>query len=136
MLAFHIGQTEHEYVRVTILGDAGDGWLAARVEMVLGAFRGSYSACFNSCAFSRFRDELKELHRSLAGVASFTSYEGQLEIKMTCSAQGHVSIGGEAVDHVGTGNTLTFVLELDQTYIPRILSDLQSALERYPPRPL
>jgi hypothetical protein len=134
MLAFHIGGQESEYVRVAILGDNGDGWFSAEVEVAVGAFRGTYAANFNSWAFSNFRGDLKRLYRSVSGSASFTSYEQQLEITMTCNAQGHIEARGEAVDLAGTGNRLVFRLEIDQTYLPKILADLQSALERFPPR--
>ena len=133
MLAFHIGGRESEYVRMSLLRDNGDGWISAQVEVVVGGFRGTYSGDFNSSAFTEFRDELERLYRSLSGLASFTSYERQLEITMTCTTQGHIELRGEAVDYVGTGNRLTFQLELDQTYVPQILADLDAAFERRPP---
>ena len=134
MLAFHIGGQDSEYVRVAIIGDNGDGWFSAQVDVVVGAFRGTYPASFNSWAFSNFRRDLEVLYRTVSGSASFTSYERQLEIKMTCSPQGHIELRGEAVDLAGTGNRLTFRVELDQTFIPKILADLKVALDRYPPR--
>ena len=134
MLAFHIGGQESEYVRVAILGDNGDGWFSAQVDVVVGAFRGTYSASFNSWAFSDFHRELETLYRSLSGSASFTSYERQLEVTIAYDKQGHIQLRGEAMDYAGTGNRLNFRLELDQTYVPKILADLQLALERYPPR--
>jgi hypothetical protein len=134
MLAFQIGGQDSEYVRVAILRDNGDGWFSAQVDVVVGAFRGTYSADFNSWAFSEFRTSLDGLYRTLSGSASFTSYERQLEMTMTCTPQGHIDLRGEAVDFVGTGNRLSFRIELDQTYLPKILADLQAALDRYPPQ--
>ena len=131
MLAFHIGEQDSDYVRVEIRGDNGDGWFSAKVDLVVGAFRGTYPANFNSWAFSNFRRELEELYRTVSGSASFTSYERQLELMMTCGAQGHIELRAEAVDLAGTGNRLILRLELDQTYLPNILGDLQSALDRY-----
>ena len=134
MLAFHIGGEDSEYVRVEHLRDNGDGWFSADVRVAVGAFRGGYSADFNSWAFSDFLAQLETLYRSVGGTASFTSYERQLELVLSCNAQGHVQLRGEAMDLAGTGNKLIFRLDLDQTYVPAIISSLQSALQLYPPR--
>jgi hypothetical protein len=134
VLAFHIGGEDAEYVRVANLLDNGDGWFSADVEIVAGGFRGSYPASFNSWAFSDFQAKLEKLYRTVSGSASFTSYEAQLELVLACDAQGHVLLRGEAMDVAGTGNKLIFGLEIDQTYVPSIISSLQAALKRYPPR--
>jgi hypothetical protein len=134
VLAFHIGEEDAEYVRVEILGDNGDGWFSADVGINVGGFRGSYSADFNSWAFSDFQAQLEKLYGSVSGSASFTSYEAQLELVLTCNSQGHVQVRGVAMDVAGTGNRLVFQLHIDQTYVPAIVSSLRSALQRYPAR--
>ena len=135
MLVFRIGGNEAEYVSVANIRDNGDGWFSADVEVLVGAFRGGYSANFNSWAFANFRVELEEMYRTVSGSAVFTSYEAQLELKLTCNAAtGQVHVRGEAMDYAGTGNKLSFRLEIDQTHLPTVLRDLQSALERHPPR--
>jgi hypothetical protein len=82
----------------------GDGWFSAQVDVAVGGFRGTYPADFNSSAFSDFLSQLEEVHRSIPGSASFTSYERQLEMTVTCSPQGHIQLCGEAMDYAGTGN--------------------------------
>ena len=134
VIAFHIGGEESEYVRVTILRDNGDDWLSAQVEVVVGGFRGSYLADFNSWSFSDFLVQLEKLYQTIAGSASFTSYEGQLELVLACDVHGHIKLQGEAIDFVGTGNKLIFQLGLDQTYIPAITNSLRSAIKQYPVR--
>ena len=134
MLVFRIGGQEAEYVQVSNIRDHGDGWFSADVEIYVGAFRGGYSADFNSWAFSDFQAELQELYRTMSGSAVFTSYERQLELTMTCNNTGQIQVRGEAMDYAGTGNLLKFRIDIDQTYVPTILSDLRLALETYPPR--
>ena len=134
MIAFHIGGKDAEFVRVSILQDNEDGWFSADVEVVVGKFRGRFDADFNSWAFSDFRTELEALYKNVSGSAKFTSYEEQLELILTCDTSGHIKIHGEAIDFAGTGNKLIFNLEIDQTYVPTILRDLQLALDRYPVR--
>jgi hypothetical protein len=134
VLVFHIGDETSEYVRVSNIRDNGDGWFGADVEVIVGAFRCAYSADFNSWAFSTFHAALETLYRTLSGSAVFTSYEGQLELTLTCDARGQIEVRGEATDVAGTGNRLTFGLHIDQTYVPTVLRDLGLALQRYPPR--
>jgi len=134
MLAFHIGGENAEYVRVTVLGNNGDGWLPARIEIAVGAFGGSYKSDLTSMAFSRFAAELRELYRTVSGSAVFTDYEGQLEMQLACDIRGHIRLKGQAMDFAGTGNRLAFELNLDQTNIPPILKSLESFLEEYPAR--
>lgn len=134
MLAFHIGGERAEFVRVAIVGDNGDGWLLAKVELVVGAFSGTYSADLTSVALSRFALDLETLYRTISGTAVFTDYEGQLELQMVCDIRGHIRLKGEAMDIAGTGHKLTFELELDQTNVPQILTSLASLLERHTAR--
>lgn len=131
--AFNFGGEDAEFVRVSSLSDNGDGWLSAQVDVAVGGFRGSYPADFNSWAFSDFHAQLKSLYLTLSGSAVFSSYEKQLEFTLTCNPRGSVRLSGEATDLVGSGNRLLFELQLDQTYLPAIINELQSALERFPP---
>jgi hypothetical protein len=134
MLAFHIGGESANFVRVAIVGDSGQGWLPAKIEVAAGAFRGSYSADLTSMALSRFATELEKLYAAVSGTAVFTDYEGQLELRMVCDVRGHIRLKGEAMDIAGTGNKLTFELELDQTNVPPVLTSLKSCVERHPAR--
>jgi hypothetical protein len=134
MLAMHIGGKEAEYVRVEILRDNGDGWLSAEVDVSVGAFRARYHADFVSLSFERFHGQLAEMYRTVSGAAEFTCYERQLEMAFTCNATGHIQVRGQAMDVAGTGNTLNFRLDLDQTHVPKILSGLRLLSQQYSPR--
>ncbi len=134
MQAFHIGGNESDYVDVKIHKDNGDGWLSSEVDVVVGGFRGSFLADFNSWAFSDFLKQLEVLYKTISGSAMFTSYERQLELKLTCSATGKIHLEGEAIDLAGTGNKLIFSIELDQSHIPTIIKNLQSSVREFPPR--
>ena len=134
MLAFHIGGENEEYVQASILRDNKDGWFSGAVTISVGAFRGEFTADFNSWAFSDFLSQLENVYSSVSGTAIFTTYEKQLELSLNCDFSGHIQVFGEARDVAGTGNKLNFQLTIDQTYLPKIISNLQSALKEYPPR--
>jgi len=132
-LKFQIGGTEHEFVRVDIVGSNGDGWLPSRITVRVGSFLGEFPSDLDVWAFARFATELRTLYESLKGTASFTTYERQLELALVGDGMGHVQVRGEAMDYAGTGNKLIFRLAIDQTEIPALLRDLTAISAAYPP---
>jgi hypothetical protein len=133
MLVFHIGGQEAECVRVPNIRDHGDSCFFTNVDLAVGAFRASYSANFNSSAFSDFLRDLEQLQQTVVCTAVFTSFENQLELTLSGNDSGQIKIRGEAGDSVGAGNKLNSHLYVDQTHLPAILNDLQNSLQQYPP---
>ena len=132
-LQFQIGGTEHEFVRVDVVGSNGDGWLPSKISLSVGSFRGEFAADLDVWAFARFEKELRTLYESLKGTASFSTYEQQLELRLVGDGMGHVHVDGEAMDYAGTGNKLKFHLAIDQTAIPALLGDLAAISAVHPP---
>ncbi len=132
-LKFEIGGTEHEFARVEVISSNGDGWLPSRITVRAGSFSGEFPSNLDVWAFARFATELKALYESLKGTASFSTYEGQLELTLVGDGMGHIQVKGEAMDYAGTGNKLIFRLAIDQTEIPALLRDLSAISAAYPP---
>ncbi len=135
VLRFQIGGSEHEFVRVDVTGTNGDCWLPSRVAVRAGAFQGEFPRDLDVWAFSRFADQVRELHRTLKGTAVFSTYERQLELVLLGDGLGHVSVNAEAMDCAGTGNKLVFCLSIDQTHLPALLKYLELIVAEYPPGP-
>jgi hypothetical protein len=131
-LRFKIGGREHEFVQVEVVGDRANGWLPARVSIRVGGFNAEYICDLDGGAFSRFASELRELHRTLKGVARFSSYEEQIELSMVGDGRGHITVTGEAMDVAVTGNALTFRLEVDQTELPQLIGDVDAIATAHP----
>ena len=132
-LRFHIGGDEHEYVRAEVEGANSDGWLPSLVRVQAGAFKGEYPCYLDIWGFARFSQEVKDLYENLNGTATFTTYEGQLEIVMVGDGLGHISVKVQAVDYAGTGNKLSFQLGIDQTNLPSLMTELNLIVDAYPP---
>ena len=132
-LHFHIGEEDHEYAHVEVMGANGDGWLPSRVTVRAGSFQGEFPSYLDCWAFARFAAQLRELHKLLKGTATFSTYEKQLELDLVGDGLGHVTVRGEAMDYAGTGNRLTFHLDIDQTYLPKILGDVEAIVAAFPP---
>jgi hypothetical protein len=140
MSAFSIGTTKTESILVTVnnyeRGVTGeyydDNWVNVKVSIAAGAFTGTFDAAFLTHDFVRFRAELQSLHEKLKGEAIFSTLEEQLFIKLTVDEVGRIAVEGMAMDHPGV--ELKFVFDLDQSYLPKIISDLDEIVTEFPVR--
>ena len=137
---FIIGSESSEFLKVEVLNylypDKTDywdaNWLNTKIQIKVGAFSGNYFAQMQTIDFSGFEKELKRLYTDLNGVTQFYSIEDWLTLKFIGDGIGHFLVECLACDFPGTGNTLKFDLEIDQTYIPELLNQLGNILKKYP----
>src|ERR1700737_4044313 len=116
MIAFSLGGLERERITVEVTqcerastGDYhGDNWLNVTVTVCAGAFTGTFSATFLTADFVAFRNELRTLHETLRGDATFRTLEEQLSLKLSGNARGQIVLRGHALDRAGDGNRLEF----------------------------
>lgn len=118
----------HVIIRVLTAPDASEEWgfLNAEIDIQAGFWRGVYQASLQAGDFPPFRKQLQAMYEWRDDKATFTTMEGWLEMNLTLNHLGHVHLEGTAIDCLGTGNTLAFHLALDQSYLPRIIDELQS----------
>lgn len=133
-LGFRLGGAEAEFVEVRLLPGnvpAGRGpyesWLVGQVRVSAGGFRAEFEASFEPRDFQEFSRQLRALHQTLAGNASFEPREAQLALKVSGNGRGAIEVTGAACDLSRT-NRLTFVLTMDQTYLAPVLRQLEATL--------
>jgi hypothetical protein len=130
MASFSLGESSSERVLVKIghirPNEGHDQWVSVHVSVKAGAFSGEYVSDFTAREIISFRNQLRRLYESLEGVAALNTCEGQLKLDLSIDARGAISLTGTAVDRPGAGNKLEFVLELDQSYLPQTISDLDN----------
>ena len=133
MTEIRIGRTSEE---VTIrLRDSEkpdpEGWVNADVALKMHAWSGLFAAQFLEDDFGVFAQDLRRLSDGLAPPAQLFSTDGYLEITLTRDELGHVDVTGEAWDTPRWGAHLEFSFQIDQTYLPPILSSVESVLEQF-----
>ncbi|MFL5797041.1 MAG: hypothetical protein ACJ77A_03795 [Actinomycetota bacterium] len=58
--------------------------------------------------------------------------EPWVNLRLQGDGLGQVSVSGTADDKVSTGNKLQFRFELDQTWLPKIIEDLEALMREFP----
>lgn len=113
--------------------DYWDGnWLNTEVTIKVGGFRGHVGGYLRTDEFATFREEVTALYSTLSGSATFRTMEEWLLIEMIGDGKGHITAEGSLIDNPGIGNTVRFKLELDQTFLPSLLEELNTLIDRYP----
>lgn len=87
---------------------------------------GEISPWVEAVDFELFTKQFRTLYESLQGEAEFTPTEQQFTMKLAASTGGHIQVTGEAWSLATYENKLSFVLELDQSYLLAPLRALES----------
>jgi len=119
--------TGAEYIEIGVPHmHKGRDWIDIAVSIVVPSFQGSIKASVEPGDFEAFAANLRSLYQSLQGKAEFNNRERQFTLSLAAATGGHVRVTGEAWSHATYGNKLTFVLELDQSYLLSPLRELES----------
>ena len=117
--------------------EAQDQWDGNWLNVIVhcgqsGASVWATGAILDSIGLVRFRDELKRLHQTLSGEAVLQSHEPNVRVRVAASdGAGHLAVRAEiAPDHLAQGHWFEF--EIDQSYLPTTVAQLESALTEFP----
>lgn len=140
MARVRIGTLERERITLDVRGrghpeadDYWDGnWLRTEIHVEVGSWRGRILDELRVDEFERFLPEVRRLHTELEAIAEFAAMDGRLFLRLVGDGSGHIKVEGEATDNPGYGNELSFRFELDQTFLPQLIRDLEDLLSEYP----
>ena len=129
-----------EFLRIDVIGlahpDAKDNWdrkwVKSKVSLKAGGFTGQFACDLMTPDFQQFKEQLSELYEKLNGIAIFDTIEGQIKIRLKGDGIGHFMADCIVRDSPGTGNSLEFELEFDQTYIPEMINQLENITRTFP----
>lgn len=132
-MEIHIGHSEHEFIRLDVIShsypnltDSFEGnWFDVKATVKAGGFAGIVSGQLRADELAFFQTELARLYKTLSGSAKLVTLEGWLSFEITGDGRGHFSCTGELKDGFIQGNTLSFNLNIDQTFLPEILKNLE-----------
>lgn len=120
-----IGNKGGDFVSIHPGLSSAEGWFDAVVHVRCEAFHGSSNASFMTGELCRFAEELRRLQTTLLGMAILDPLEPYLKVTFARDGKGHISASGEARSRLpGAGRYSQ--LEIDQTYLPAIVSTLSA----------
>lgn len=117
--------------RLAEYGYWDSNWVIADIEIAAGGFRGYYRASLFRTDFPHFRDALRNLYSFESNRGRFETMECQLSIEIQGDRRGNFEATCVARD-AADGNRLEFKIRFDQTYIPRMLTELDAIIGAYP----
>ena len=112
--------------------DLDGNWLSADVIVSAGAWQGRYQANVRAEELLELKNELARLYDKLEYSFEFQTMEDWIALRFAGAKMGQITVEGTACDCPGTGNTLAFSFEIDQSYLPGIIEDLQRITDKFP----
>jgi hypothetical protein len=128
-----IGPHDADGIVLRVLGrthpDAGDfwdgNWLRTTLDLAVGPFSGSVAANLRAEELAAFRKDLQRLYEAVEGHVVLSTMERWVELAIDGDGLGHVHVVGEVFDTAGAvGDSVRFHLDIDPTYLPRIIDSL------------
>jgi hypothetical protein len=128
------------YLRLTIIKhqfpNAQDDWdkniLDVKVSVKSGAFLGELDTIFMTTDFESFKQQLRNLYINLNGTATFSGYEHSDMIKLRGNGLGHLNVECQLTESNIPLNELKFELDLDQTFLPSIINQINLITKEFP----
>jgi hypothetical protein len=108
-------------------GYSDEGWMTTEVQVQCDGWRGGFNMDLMRGELSGLARELRKLRDTLKGKARFEPMDHPLELVFEGDGKGHIEVRGEAVNTHSSGTCLKFELELDQSYLEKIIRGLEVA---------
>ena len=130
MQLLHIG-SDSEFISFSMAALTKDEyaqWFETKVFIQVESFTGSFQSLLDHHALLKFHQELQLLYETLQGSAQLAPIEEQITLQLSGNGRGGVTASGAAWSRPRYGNHLEFSFEIDQTFLPSVLAQLNAIL--------
>lgn len=118
---------DSEFVEIHIKkSQARTDWIEGDAEIRVNGFTAAITAYFESHDFAVFHQQLQSLYQSLNGVAELRPRDEQLVLVLRGNGMGGIEVTGDAWAVACYGSKLEFEFEIDQTFLPAVLTQLDA----------
>jgi hypothetical protein len=125
-----IGTEDADHIRIKIVLPPLDEYnIASHIEVRSGPFFGAFRSFFSIRELAAFTKDVEGLYNALSGAVTLSQLEGQLNLKMKHRGLGHIQVQGHARSDPAWYAVLHFDFEIDQTFLPKIVSELTPILD-------
>jgi hypothetical protein len=113
--------------------DWDNNWIKCKIYVSGGVFSGNYFAELQTVDFEKFKCDINSLYENLNGVIEFNDLEGYVNIEIKGDGIGHFKCITTCEDFPGINSaTLSFEIDFDQTYIKKIVYQLNEITKKFP----
>ena len=125
-----IGTEGADHIRIKVfLPPLDKDNIRSDVEIRSGPFFGAFRSFFSIKELAAFTKDVERLYNALSGAVTLSQLEGHLNLKMEHTRLGHIRVQGHARSDRAWYAVLHFDFEIDQTFLPKIVSALAPMLD-------
>lgn len=106
-------------------------WLRCEIRLAHGTFCGAVEAAIPADDFARFLTELDALLDGSSSVASFTTMEDALAVRIEMDRAGRASVSG-SLRELDDSAVLSFAFGSDRTFLAATRADLREIVALFP----
>lgn len=137
---FYLLGEESEKVEITILSrshptsvDFWDGnWVDSNVKIEIPGYSVNFPAHLRTDELSDFLKELKLMAKTLKGKAELNNLDHYIKFECEINSLGHINWKGATCYPSGFGATLNFEFHSDQSYLQKVIKELEAILQVFP----
>ncbi|MGD6831239.1 WapI family immunity protein [Sutcliffiella halmapala] len=113
--------------------DYWDGnWVKSKIKIEIPGYLVRFDADLRTDELRDFVNEIKLLNRSLKGIASLKNLDSYLQFECQMGKLGQMLWTAETCYPAGYGAVLKFEFESDQTFLNRLIRELDDILTHFP----
>ncbi|MFC7686431.1 hypothetical protein [Ureibacillus sp. GCM10028918] len=139
-MKFHLLGDENEKVEIGVVTrshpnttDYWDiNWIDSIVNVEIPGYVVQFYASLRTDELSDFLHELKLMNRNLKGKAILSNLDSYIHFECEMDRLGKMKWSGKTCFPAGNGAELTFEFKSDQSYLERLIKELESILSVFP----
>ena len=107
-------------------------WVKTAIRVEIPGYSANFLADLRTEEFKGFRDQLTVMNQELKGTASLISIENVIEAKAVMDSLGGIYWEVSTRYPISTGAVLTFDFDSDQSYLNKLIGELNEVLSKFP----
>lgn len=139
-MKFHLLGEENERVEMEVLSrkhpnssDYWDvNWIVSKINVEIPGYLGQFYVDLRTDELRDFVDELKLMSSSLKGKAILKNLDSTIHFECEMNYSGQIMWSGETCYPAGYGAVLKFEFKSDQSYLKRLIKELDDILSVFP----
>lgn len=139
-MKFHLLGNEYERVEIEVISrrypDTTNywdiNWIDSKINVDIPGYVVEFHASLRTDELSDFLNELQLLNKNLKGNATLNNLDKYIHFECEMDRLGKMKWSGETCYPAGFGAVLNFEFNSDQSYLERLIKELEAVLSVFP----